>query len=368
MTADRRLVLAAVGAVGLVLVLVQFSERIGRELRPEPLRARVAIEVDGSGVARFGRVELAAGTGFTLHAVLEAERHSGEKVYFTEAAALELDGKRLAGESLRPWTGPEKARILWFSVEGPRPVVVLEGNQGLEAFRFQEIYRSDWPRGWSIPGSLQPARDEWTEEVRALRGAPFGTQRFQVRIELFGLESQLVPAASFTSPGAADVITVAEQFATVVATLPDALELPSRVFGLSQLRLGDDPPAPAVAAFNAWFDSGLAFSRLLLLRSMIDRLGTPWEDLEWTAVELADGPPWAVDSAAGSVEGSVAAGDLVRAGERVVVLFEDRGERGVLDYEDLCFDFLDGAEVRRLGEIFSGEGLVEHTASEREGG
>ena len=57
----------------------------------------------------------------------------------------------------------------------------------------------------------------------------------------------------------------------------------------------------------------------------------------------------------------MASGDLLRAGERLVVLYEDRGTFGVLDAADLCFDFFKGAAVRRLDEVFSGDGLLEWT-------
>jgi hypothetical protein len=36
----------------------------------------------------------------------------------------------------------------------------------------------------------------------------------------------------------------------------------------------------------------------------------------------------------------------------------------VIDYGDLCLDFLEGAAIRRLREVFSGEGLVEWTSQE----
>ena len=46
-------------------------------------------------------------------------------------------------------------------------------------------------------------------------------------------------------------------------------------------------------------------------------------------------------------------------GERFVILAYDQGDPGRLDDGDLGFDFDKGAVLRRLGEIFTGEGLVE---------
>ena len=43
----------------------------------------------------------------------------------------------------------------------------------------------------------------------------------------------------------------------------------------------------------------------------------------------------------------------------MVVLYEDRGELGRLDYEDSCFDFFESAAVRRLGDVFAGGGVLD---------
>jgi hypothetical protein len=63
----------------------------------------------------------------------------------------------------------------------------------------------------------------------------------------------------------------------------------------------------------------------------------------------------------------VAAGDLLRVGNRVVVVYRDDGTPGRLDGADLCFDYLEGPAVERLESVFSVGGLVEW-ASWAEGG
>jgi hypothetical protein len=75
-----------------------------------------------------------------------------------------------------------------------------------------------------------------------------------------------------------------------------------------------------------------------------------WEELEWIPIEIAGKMKW------------TGPGHLLRAGSKVVFTYEDRGTVGSLDYEDLCLDFDKGATVRTLGEIFTGEGLVEWAA------
>ena len=53
------------------------------------------------------------------------------------------------------------------------------------------------------------------------------------------------------------------------------------------------------------------------------------------------------------------AGDLLRVGERWVVLLEDRGISGRADRDDLCLDFDKGPRVNRIGDVFTGDGLIE---------
>jgi hypothetical protein len=84
---------------------------------------------------------------------------------------------------------------------------------------------------------------------------------------------------------------------------------------------------------------------------MLDRARLSYEDLKWTDVDLQEGPVWSLEA--------VEPGDFLRVGERIAILVADRGKPGVLDRSDLCFDFIKGARVRPLDEIFVGDGLVE---------
>ncbi len=359
MSDESKIFWAVVGALALILGILFLPSRVQRELRAGPLRAFVAIQVSGEDVATEGRVEVEAGTAFRLHAVLEAEGRSGRRVYFTEAPGLVVGSERVPDGDLRSWPAPERAKVLWFSVEGARPFVELAEDSPLESFAFQEMFRSDWPRAWSIPGSLLPAREAAARGHERTAALPFGVQRYHARIELFGPSSALVPVATYSSLAALDLPAAAARFPTVIASLNGALALPSRLFGQSQVDLTRVALQRDAATLQKWYEADLVFSYVLALRAVIDRAGTSWDDLDWSAIDLAAGPSWSSDS--------VASGDLLRAGERVVVLYEDRGVVGVLDYEDLCFDFREGAKVLPLGDVFSGEGLVEWTALRRGG-
>ncbi len=251
-------------------------------------------------------------------------------------------------EALRPWPGPDEARILWFTVEGSPPYLEVGGEADLSGFQFREQFRADWPLTWSVPGSLEPGRSGVVVGER--RRIPFGTQRFHVRIELFGPESAIRPRHRFSSLAAADLPERAEEFPTAIAALPGPLGPPSRAFGLTQVAFRGRPERELLARVVEWMDRDLAFARLPLIRRSLDLSRIELEGLVWTPVDLEAGAPWG------------AAGDLLRAGERWVFLYQDLGESGILDEDDLCLDFDKGPAVRRLREIFMGEGLVERAA------
>jgi len=351
MSTEKKIFLVVLGVVTLLVIVLFSSEVVEKEIAPKPRAAWVAIEVDGSGTARTGTFEIDSGTPFRLHAVLEAETFSGETIYYTEAERLEIDGKEIPSQTLRVWNRSAEPRILWFTVEGFKPFLEIASASELAEFRFEEYFRADWPRTWSIPGDLRP-RGERDLDSGPIEGlSRFGTQRYHVRIEIFGPKSEITPLMRLQSLRAVDLPERAEEIATVQATLAGSLSLPSKVYGLPQIE-----PAPELLAIvgeqlTDWYRDGLSFSRLMVLREILDRSGTSYGDLEWTAVELGVDQVWGKEG--------VTAGDLLRVGNRWVVVLQDRALQGTLDREDLCLDFDKGARVRQVGDVFTGEGLVE---------
>lgn len=359
MTPERR-VRWIVGAV-VVVVLLYFllSERVEETLAPEPQRAWIAIEMDGSGRARTGRVQLESGTPFTLHAVLEARTLGGDKVYYTDAEMLEIRGEEVPASALRKWTQSETVRILWFTVEGFTPYFEVAEVADLQRFEFREFYRPEWPRTWSIPGELAPVAEKYDPQAPKARLPDFGTQRYHLRLEFFGPASQIKPRLRLRSPGAEDLPENEADFPTVVASLPGALAAPSRAFGLTQIEVLTADLTSVADWLTSWSARQLAFSRLTVIKEMLSRAGVTYESLEWREIDLESGPEWGGEG--------VRAGDFLRVGDRLVVLVEDLGTPEVLDYPDLCFDYHKGAKVQPLREVFAGEGLVEWAALPRNG-
>ena len=351
MTSEQKIYWAAVALIGLLVGGLMLSGGVEQQLAPEPVAVWVALQPEGSELAQTGRIEIPAGTKFKLHAVMEAEDWSGKTLYFTEAERVVIEGEEIPSERLRRWSREEGPRILWFTVEGTSPYIALEEAAALEEFEFREVFRSDWPRAWTIPGDLQPSAER--QEVREMAtGLPrFGTQRFHVRIEMFGPKSSITSEVRLRSPKASDLPEKAEGFPTAIASLPGGLEVPSQVFGLSQIEVPPRELAEVAARMADLTRNRLAFSRLTVVREMLDRAGLTYEDLQWVDVDLLEGPAWGPQS--------VEPGDFLRVGERIAIVVADRGDPGVLDRSDLCFDFIKGARVRPLDEIFVGEGLVE---------
>lgn len=350
-------VAVAAAVIGILFALPEVEERVA----PDPRTAWVGIEVEGSGVARVGPVEIEAGTPFTLHAVLEAETRRGETIYYTEAPALAFpDGRSVDPASLRPWPSDRPVRVLWFTVEGPSPYLELGPDQSLdEVFQLTENLRSDWPFAWSVRGQVEPANDDLFSAVEADAEAPFGTLRYQVRIELAGDEAAVLPEARFVSWGKEMLPERVAEFPTAIVHLPGVARPATEVFGLTQI----ESPVPAVReAVVELTARRLAFARLPLLSQVLGAAGVSAEAVPWRSFELSAGLAWGDE---------VRAGDLLQAGGRVVVLYRDAAPAappvegvpapsplaagpgdGRLDGADLVLDYVRGASVRRLSDVF----------------
>ena len=351
MERETKILWAVVAAVILAAVLFTLGGRVREELAPEPRAAWVAIARGDDSLAVSGPLELEAGEPFTLYAVLEAEDWRGERVYYTDAAALELAGEPVPESALRRWTGGEEVRLLWFTVEGGPPFLEVATAADLERLQFRESFRADWPQAWTVPGSVEPSRRRQVVGEPVVVTDEFGSQRFHVRIEFFSPLNTVVPRLRMRSWGAAEVQRESERFPAVTARLPGSLAVPSAVFGTPQVEVAEGAAAEVAAAVGELRRRRLVFARLPLLRELLDGAGRSWEELGWQEVDLAEGPQWG--------PGGVGPGDLLRVGERFVILVADEGLAGRLDDGDVGFDFDKGAVQRRIGEIFTGEGLVE---------
>lgn len=347
MERQSRWVIGFVAAVLFALLAWRFWPQVGERFEPRPLRARVAIEVEGAGSAVVGRVEMPTGTRFFLHAVLEAEGRGGERVYYTEATRLILDGQEVPAPALRRWNRRETVRVRWFTVEGFTPYLEVGSAAELDRFRFEELFRSDWPFAWRVSGVVAGR----SAAVRA--GAPelvpeFGTQRYHVRVELYERAEDLAPVARFASPGAAELTAGPSDLPTVRAGLPGPLGAAAAVFGLTQIEAAATAPPDLAERLRRLEAQEFAFSRLPLLAAVIEAAGHRSEALSWRTV-IAEGERGAL-----WIE-QVAPGDLVQSGDRTVILYRDLGVPGLLDPADLVLDFARGAKIAPLAAVFAGD-------------
>lgn len=339
-------VIAAAVVVGGVLLWPGVQE----ELAPEPVRAWAAVEVEGSGEAVVGRVEMAEGASFRVHAVLEGRGRGGETVYYTEAPGLVIGGEEVPAARLRRWDRQSVVRVLWFTVEGVVPYLPLEAGQDLSRFRFEGFFRPEWGTGWSVPGELEPANDARLVREDRQGRLPFGTQRYQARIEIYGFEDAPAPRQRFESLGPGEVMDDPEAFPTAVVTLAGPAGPASVMFGLTGIEPPPEGDEEIQSTLLEWTRERIAFGRVALLRTILDAAGLSFGELDWRLADLDAGLPFGGEG--------VATGDLLRVGERFVVLYQDRGREGVLDREDLCFDYARGSVVRPLADVFAGGGDV----------
>lgn len=346
---SRRVWWIAGGAL-VALVALRYLPQLENPLAPEPVAAHVAVLAEGDSVAADGAHELAAGRPFRLHAVLEADDWRGRKIFFSEAPALRLGGREIPAAAIRRWPDDPQLKVRWFTVEGSPPFVEVAGAADLERFGLQENFQPAWGSGWSAPGTIDP-RQVMRDPDSPLRPLPFGTQRYAVRVELYAEPGDLTPKRRVASPGAEAMLADAARGTRVVGTLPPPLERLSTQFGRSEMAPAATLDEAASARLAALVDGGLVFERAPLLVAHLADNGVAAAALAWRALDLAsERPAWGREAGPG---------DLLQAGPRVVALFRDEGEPGILDPADLVFDLWQGLRIRRVDEIFRGEGGLE---------
>lgn len=352
METSRKIMSGVVALVMVALALVLFWPEASEKLAPDPRRAWVAIQADGEEVAEVGTVTLPAASQFSLHAVLEAENRDGTVLYYTEAPALRIGGNLVPAESIRPWDRPQIPKVRWFTVEGSVPHLRIGSETDLERFHFQDFLRAAWPESWSVPGRLDGANDDELSPDPEAVEEPVGTQRYSVWIEFYDDETSYVPARRYAAPGAGELTVGGEAQPTTVHRLPEnRAAAAARYLGLTHLELQPAAEQEVLQQVWEWTDRALAYSGVPLLAHLLEASGTDADGLCWRRLDLREVQPrWGEE---------VAAGDLLRAGARWVVLYRDRGQLGVLDYEDLCLDFTQAPVVWPLKRVFSQGGELE---------
>lgn len=337
-------VLLALGVLSLT-VIVGCRAVLGPSF--EPVAAWVAVE-DGDGVARSALVRLRRGEPIRLHAVLEG-RDGEERVFYTNAERLELGGEMINAEAIRPW--PEQlVRCQWQTLQAAAPYLEIKDEAKLDSLRFTNFSQPDWGLECSVVATITARQRETMTVPDDARRLAFGRHNYQVRIELPKKETDLVAETSFRSPGSDALFADPDNFPRVLVTLDGPLAVPSSVFGLSQLEPDEQLPEVAARRIAELHEAGLFFRRALLFKQLL-----AGATLDWQLVELDAGKTFASAPEADAV----APGDWIRVGDRVMILFRDVGEAGILDGADLGFDFERGAIVRRLSDVFVGEGDVQ---------
>lgn len=350
MSTERKVLVTVFAVAALLILAIWLWPRVEAELAPDLVTAWVAVEVDGEGVARTGRFVLEADTPFTLHAVLEARQRDGTPLYYTAARAVELAGREIDAARIRRWDRPRTARVLWFTLEGETPYLHLDPERGIEALRFQALFRPEWPTDWSIRGAVGSRYDEHLDRVTAHRRRAFGTQRYQVRIEIEDPGGPAVAPAVIPSWGPEDIVERVDEMTTVTVELPGVLAPASRTFGLTQVDIPPGASEELRRRIVEWADERLLLTRATVLRDHLAAADTTFEDLEWREIRMGE-PRWGH---------GIFAGDLLRVADTFVILLRGREPGAALALDDLAFDFSNGPVIAPLGQTFGERRRLDH--------
>ncbi len=318
----------------------------------EPTAALVAIQRPGSDVAHVGPVRFQTGDTIHLFAVLVGQEND-EPVYYTSATKLELPSGLVADDRLRPF--PDRPiRCLWQTIEGPAPFVRIGSLEQLKGLEFTNYSHPDWGLECKTTATITARQRETVAVPEDERRLAFGVQNYQVWVELLDQATDLVAQRTLRSDGSDALFDEPGDFARAEMLLDGTLARASSVFGRTQLEWTDDLPLEGQTEILRLHQLGVTWSRLALLTELLGR--DAGDHFDWQLTDFSGKLPF---RDLGSADQGIRPGDLMRVSDRVLVVFRDVGQVGVLDADDLGFDFDRGAVVRRLGDVFVGEGDVE---------
>ncbi len=334
-----------------------------------PTESMVAIEVPTVGdsgaspgaspgaqtraLARVGPVTFSGTEPIRLHAVLVG-REGETTVYYTSATRLEIDGEEVAAEMMRPWPN-RPMRCLWQTLEVSAPLLEVDSTERLESLEFTNFSHPDWGVACSAIATITARQRDTVLTAEDRRQLSFGAQNYQVWVEFLETETSLVSEQSIRSPGSEALLAKPQSFPRVRLELSGRLETAAAVFGLSQIEPKPGLEDSGRQRIIELHRSRLLFSREPLFQDLVAE--GPEEQLNWRLIELDGTQPFLTEEqVTEGATGGVRIGDLLRVGARFVVVFRDLGISGALDGEDLCFDYSRGAIVRRLADVFVGDG------------
>jgi hypothetical protein len=346
-----------------------FWERITERDIPELTGAFVAVQKEGESEATnqppIGRY----GEKIVLHAVVVGiKRGEKEATYFTYAQELIINGENIPPRRIEQWQKKwGNLRIFWFKIE-PLIIRVTEKDfKRKNIVPYHESYLPSWSSYWQHEAHLKPTSDFFAkpklEETEALiireeaEEERMGTMRFKIRVALFKEGNRVVPIRGAIAPGieqydelgitdAVTRVTIKGEGDGLVSHLKAFYHLPYLQFPeplpLRMKRvnrfIGLDSITVILGAIRL---SGRELPPGDSPQSVLGKLTT----IEYSRLVVADdgichplaNPKRNINFGSFGVK----PGDIILSEDHAGVITEDRGEKGLLDGEDIVLHAYD---------------------------
>jgi hypothetical protein len=343
MRSDQRLpvliftVLVALIAAPLIIQHVRDSRR------PLLAAAVVVTATDGDPVFRSGRRVAEAGETVRLAVALRLTQTGQDDQWLAPVEQLEIEGQLVNHIQRETWIESDRhLRVFWFSVESALLGGRLTAEAAADRLRYRSFLAPEMGRGLAAASLPNRHNDDHLGSTGDAESSPFGTWRAYARVELVEDQGDVQPLQSVATAGPDN--SLAPGFPTVSrgGRFPQGItSAAGELFNLPGFE-----PAPTDGPWNAVTERGFdrTFSDLVDARFVVS---------SWTFAsvavsgrstlkpeQLVDLGP--IDRTADELlrNGSrlrwpsdVAAGHLLKSGERWLVVLADDGN-GELDPAD----------------------------------
>lgn len=344
MRSERRLLITVFLTLMALIFLPLLVHHIRQSRRPVPVEARIVTATGSDPQHRTGRRTVAAGDSVDVALAVRIAQIGRQDRWLAPVEELVIDGHGVSCETSETWVEDELGlRVFWFTVESANLGGRLTGDTAAERLRYRTFLAPEMGRGLRAERLPEPHNDDHLGTGAPAVVEGIGTIRLYARVELVESPSTVRPQYTLSTLGLDSLRSPSFPALHLAGDFADGIQpVVGELFRLPGFEPDGDTSegrnrvtvAELGATFNSLVDQRLVTSSWTTAAvAAAGRPGLDRAQLEVVSQIRADDLQPVDGGAALEWNVDLRAGDLIRSGQRWLVLVSDDGN-GILDAAD----------------------------------